>query len=178
MELSTDEFNNLRNISKSISKRVFKYNKINYEEGWLQGCLGIAEALRSYDPNKGTSFRTYCYSAIQNNIYTYYTKIKKTYLKTTSLDYMADELFINPAIVDYNYGKGIDIVTIKKKIDKYKKHISKNSKGERKVKIYEMRYEKGMSLKDIGIEFNTSRSNIGAICTKLERNIIDYIKGD
>ena len=179
MEISTDEFNNLRNISKNISRKVFGYgNNVEYEEGYLQGCLGIAEAVKRYDKNKGASFKTYCYYAIQNNIYTYYSKIKKTYLKTTSLDYIIDEDFKDPAIVEYNYSRDLDINIIKNKINKYKREVSKTTKGKRLINIYEMRYEKGMILADIGKIYNTSRSNIGAACSKLEIDIIDYVKGE
>ena len=178
MELSTDEFNVLKNISKSISKKVFKKNSPHYEEGWLQGCLGIAVALKYYNSSNGTSFRTYCYSVMQNNIYSYYTKVKKTHLNTISLEYMVEVLFKDPAVVEFNFSRDIDSNIIINVINKFKKELSNTTKGRKFIDIYEMRYENGMKLKEIGEKYNTTRSNIGRICTKLEIDIIDYIKGE
>lgn len=73
---------NMGLIGLVINRMNLRYE---YEDYFEIGLIGLVKGVKSFDPSKGVTGSTYFYRCIQNEIYQYGRKIKRT-LKTISID--------------------------------------------------------------------------------------------
>ena len=70
---------NIKLVGFVIKKSGIKFNnyKIEYEDLYQIGCLGLCRAVETFDPEYGSTFSTYAYIVIRNEILRELVRINK-----------------------------------------------------------------------------------------------------
>lgn len=76
--------NNNKNLVRKIANK-YKYEGIDNEDLFQEGCIGFMKAIEKYEPNLGFKFSTYCYYYIRAYITKYIRKNKSVIRKPDSL---------------------------------------------------------------------------------------------